>query len=84
MNNDKTHKLVLFNDDVHDYAYVASSLIHICNHTPIQAEQCVVIAHNVGRCTIKEGDILDMIEMKTGLERCELITEIENHESYMH
>jgi ATP-dependent Clp protease adaptor protein ClpS len=84
MINDKTYKLVLFNDNVHDYAYVASSLIHICNHTPIQAEQCVVITHNVGKCTIKEGDILDMIEMKTGLEKCELITEIENHESYMH
>ena len=54
------------------------------SHTPMQAEQCVLIAHNVGKCAIKEGNILEMIEMKTGLEKCELITEIENYESYMH
>jgi ATP-dependent Clp protease adaptor protein ClpS len=84
MINEKTHKLVLFNDEMHDYAYVMASLIKYCEHNPIQAEQCVVIADSVGKCTVKEGTFLDMMEIKTDLERLELITEIENHESYMH
>jgi ATP-dependent Clp protease adaptor protein ClpS len=80
----KTHKLVLFNDDMHDFAYVMASLIKYCNHSNLQAEQCVLIADGIGKCTVKEGTFLDMMEIKTDLERLELITEIENHESYMH
>lgn len=80
----KTHKLVLYNDYIHDFGYVIASLIKYCNHEPLQAEQCVVIADNLGKCTIKEGSILDMMEIKTNLERLELITEIENYESYMY
>ena len=77
MINDKTHKLVLFNDDVHDYAYVASSLIHICNHTPIQAEQCANIVHNNGKCSVKTGDLLDLIPIKSQLLMHKLNAEIE-------
>ena len=84
MINEKTHKLVLFNDDMHNFAYVAASLIKYCDHTNLQAEQCVVIADGVGNCTVKEGSFLDMMEIKTHLEQLELITEIETHESYMH
>jgi ATP-dependent Clp protease adaptor protein ClpS len=81
---EKTHKLVLYNDDVHDYNYVQASLIKYCRHTPIQAAQCVLTTDVAGKCSIKEGDILDMLELKTKLEELELITEIQNHESYMY
>lgn len=84
MINEKTHKLVLFNDDMHDFAYVAASLIKYCDHTNLQAEQCVVIADGVGNCTVKEGNFLDMMEIKTSLEKLELMTEIEDYESYMY
>lgn len=84
MINNKTHKLILYNDDIHDYGYVIACLIRICQHDPIQAEQCVIIADNKGKCVIKQGDILNMIEMKTSLEELELITEIENYESHMY
>ena len=80
----RTHKLVLYNDHIHDFGYVMASLIKCCDHEPLQAEQCVVIADNLGKCTVKEGTILDMLNMKINLEKLELVTEIEQYESYMH
>jgi ATP-dependent Clp protease adaptor protein ClpS len=30
-------------------------LIRVCNHTPEQAEQCSLIVHYNGKCTVKTG-----------------------------
>lgn len=56
MEDIKTHKLVLYNDSVNDYGYIMACLIRFCKHEPIQAEQCAIIAHNVGQCSVKSGD----------------------------
>ena len=48
----KTHKITLYNDDILSFDYVTACLIDICNHTPIQAEQCTLTAHNNGKVTI--------------------------------
>jgi len=45
MENNYSHKLVLYNDDKHDFLYVIACLIRCCKHDPIQAEQCAVITH---------------------------------------
>ena len=84
MEDTRTHKLVLYNDDIHDFLYVVACLIRYCKHEPLQAEQCALITHNVGTCSVKSGDFLDLLEIKTELERLDLLTEIEAYESYMH
>ena len=84
MEDTKTHKLVLYNDDTHDFLYVVACLIRFCKHEPLQAEQCAVITHNKGKCTVKSGDFLEMFEIKNELENLDLLTEIETYESYMH
>jgi ATP-dependent Clp protease adaptor protein ClpS len=84
MEDTKTHKLVLYNDDTHDFLYVIACLIRYCKHEPLQAEQCALITHNNGKCSVKTGDYLEMLELKTDLEDLELVTEIESYESYMH
>lgn len=84
MEDTKTHKLVLYNDNVHDFLYVVACLIRFCKHEPLQAEQCAIIAHNHGKCSVKSGDFLEMLEIKTNLENLDLKTEIQTHESYMH
>ncbi len=48
--------LVLYNDDVNTFDFVIQSLIEICNHEPVQAEQCALIAHYTGKCAVKSGD----------------------------
>ncbi len=56
--------LVLFNDDVNKFEFIVESLIDICKHDPVQAEQCTFIAHHKGKCEIKIGSQSQLKEMK--------------------
>lgn len=47
--------LVLHNDDVNTFDFVISSLIKVCNHTALQAEQCTWLVHYKGKCDVKSG-----------------------------
>jgi len=49
------HEIVLFNDDVNTFDYVIEMLMEVCEHTSNQAEQCSIIVHNKGKCTVKTG-----------------------------
>ena len=51
---DENH-LVVFNDDYNTFDFVIESLIKICQHDPIQAEQCTFIIHYNGKCSVKDG-----------------------------
>jgi len=84
MEDVKTHKLTIYNDDANSYEYIIACLIRFCNHEPIQAEQCAVIAHNTGRCTVKTGNFNDIYEMHTDLKDMDILTEIQSYESSMH
>jgi ATP-dependent Clp protease adaptor protein ClpS len=48
--------LVLHNDDVNTFVYVIDSLVEVCGHDPVQAEQCAFITHHQGKCDIKKGE----------------------------
>lgn len=47
--------IVLYNDDVNTFDFVTESLIKICKHELLQAEQCTYIVHYKGKCAIKKG-----------------------------
>lgn len=49
------HDLILWNDDVNTFDWVIESLVEICNHTETQAEQCALIIHYKGKCSVKRG-----------------------------
>lgn len=49
------NEIVLYNDDVNTFDHVIESLIHACDHTSEQAEQCSLIVHYKGKCTVKTG-----------------------------
>ena len=73
-----THQkqLVLHNDDKHDVNFVRACLIRYCKHDFTQAEQCVIITHVVGKCSVKQGDIMDLLEIQKSLEENGLKTEL--------
>jgi ATP-dependent Clp protease adaptor protein ClpS len=56
----KQHEIVLFNDDVNTFDHVIDTLISVCDHTPEQAEQCSLIVHYNGKCTVKTGEYDDL------------------------
>ena len=51
------NEIVLYNDDVNTFDHVIDTLIRVCNHTPEQAEQCSLIVHYNGKCTVKTGPL---------------------------
>ena len=84
MEDVKTHKLVLHNDKKNTFTYVMACLIRFCEHHPMQAEQCALLAHEMGKCTVKSGDLLEMLEISESLRNLELKTSVEEYESNMY
>ncbi|WP_411768358.1 ATP-dependent Clp protease adaptor ClpS [Winogradskyella sp. A3E31] len=56
----KQNEIVLFNDDVNTFDHVIDTLIYACDHTPEQAEQCSILVHYKGKCTVKTGAYEDL------------------------
>ena len=56
----KDHEIVLFNDEYNTFDHVIETLIHACDHTPEQAEQCSLLVHYKGKCTVKTGPYSDL------------------------
>jgi ATP-dependent Clp protease adaptor protein ClpS len=54
------HDLVLHNDDIHSFDFVIETLVEVCEHEHLQAEQCAFIAHHNGKCPVKSGQISDL------------------------
>jgi ATP-dependent Clp protease adaptor protein ClpS len=72
----KTHKLLLFNDNKHDFMYIMACLIKVLDHQREQAEQCTLITHHNGMCDIYSGDALAVFEKKNQLENLGLEVEV--------
>ncbi len=55
--------LILYNDDHNTFDFIIESLIEVCEHDMLQAENCALIAHYKGRCKVKRGT-LDILRPK--------------------
>lgn len=56
-------EIVLHNDDINTFGHVIISLMDVCEHEQIQAEQCAWIVHNNGQCSVKRGTF-DQLEAR--------------------
>ena len=54
------HNLIVWNDDVNTFDWVIDSLVDICGHETMQAEQCALIIHHKGKCGVKKGSFDDL------------------------
>lgn len=64
------HNLIVFNDDVNTFDHVIESLVKICKHDLIQAEQCTMLIHYSGKCDVKSGEFEKLAQMcKSLLDR---------------
>lgn len=52
---DQNNEIILYNDDVNTFEHVIETLISVCEHSSIQAEQCAILVHYKGKCTVKTG-----------------------------
>ncbi|MDG1346981.1 MAG: ATP-dependent Clp protease adaptor ClpS [Crocinitomicaceae bacterium] len=69
--------LIVYNDEFNTFEHVIESLIKICGHKNIQAEQCTWIIHHNGKCQVKRGSFKDLMPMCTGLLERGISAEIE-------
>lgn len=84
MGEDKTHKITLYNDDKLSFDYVTACLTQICGHTPIQAEQCAILAHNRGHIDVASGSFDKMYEILETLDHVKVEVSLEAYESDLH
>lgn len=84
MEEHKTHKVVIYNDNVNSFQYIMACLIRLCKHEPLQAEQCALLAHMTGKCQVKSGDFLEMFDLKNTFDDLDIKSEIIEYASNMH
>ena len=70
------NEIVLYNDEVNTFDHVINTLIFACEHTPEQAEQCSIIVHYKGKCTVKTGTFNELKPRCTMLLEAGLSAEI--------
>jgi ATP-dependent Clp protease adaptor protein ClpS len=70
------NEILLYNDDVNTFDHVIETLIYACDHTPEQAEQCSLLVHYKGKCTVKTGEYEDLKPRCTKLLEAGLSAEI--------
>lgn len=72
----KNNEIIVYNDDVNTFDHVIETLMRVCEHTPEQAEQCSLIVHYNGKCTVKTGSITKLKPQCTQLLEAGLSAEI--------
>ena len=70
------NEIVMYNDDYNTFDHVIDTLIKVCNHTSEQAEQCSLIVHYKGKCTVKTGPIDELSPQCSQLLEAGLSAEI--------
>lgn len=68
--------LVLFNDNFNTFDHVIETLIDVCGHDALQAEQCALVAHINGKCTIMSGLVEELKPIGEEMTRRELTVTI--------
>jgi ATP-dependent Clp protease adaptor protein ClpS len=69
-------KLVVYNDDINTFDWVIDTLITVCRHSSEQAEQCTLIIHYKGKCSVKEGEFDELAGMRNEICRRGISAEI--------
>jgi ATP-dependent Clp protease adaptor protein ClpS len=61
----ESSSLILYNDDINTFDHVIKSLVEVCGHDSVQAEQCALIVHFKGSCQVKIG----LVEVLNAMSR---------------
>ena len=68
-NDAELSSLILLNDNFNTFTHVIKSLVEVCGHDLVQAEQCAVIVHFKGSCQVKLDNMETINSMNRSLNR---------------
>ncbi|HTL81358.1 MAG TPA: ATP-dependent Clp protease adaptor ClpS [Bacteroidia bacterium] len=57
------YDLVIYNDDYNTFQHVIETLMEVCKHDQLQAEQCTLLIHYKGKCGVKRGTAQELKPM---------------------
>jgi ATP-dependent Clp protease adaptor protein ClpS len=77
LSNRYRYKLIVHNDDVNTFKHVIVTLMHICQHDEVQAEQCAMLVHYKSKCVVKTGGETELEFMKERLAANNLTVTVE-------
>jgi ATP-dependent Clp protease adaptor protein ClpS len=66
---DEPFSLIVWNDEVNTFEWVIETLMEVCGHSNVQAEQCAYLIHFKGKYAVKNGNYDDL------KHDCDAITE---------
>lgn len=64
---DEPYQLIVWNDDVNTFDWVIETLMEVCGHTEVQAEQCALFIHYKGKYGVKHGSYEELEPMCTAI-----------------
>ncbi|OIQ30634.1 MAG: Clp protease ClpS [Crocinitomix sp. MedPE-SWsnd] len=73
---EKNRSLVVYTDDVNTFDHVINSLVKVCEHELVQAEQCTWIVHYNGKCAVKSGEFKKLRPLRQALNERGLTAKI--------
>lgn len=73
----KLHKLMVLNDNKNSFDWVIQSLVEVCQHQLLQAEQCAMLVHFKGECDVKSGEFDEILSRYNELKERGLTVEIQ-------
>jgi ATP-dependent Clp protease adaptor protein ClpS len=67
--NEDPCSLVVWNDEVNTFEWVIETLMEVCGHSNVQAEQCAYLIHFKGKYAVQNGSYDDL------KQNCDAITD---------
>ncbi len=69
-------QLILHNDDFNTFDFVIDTLVKVCGHTDLQAEQLALLIHHKGKAIVKKGAYNVLLSMYHSLTLKNLTAEL--------
>ena len=70
------YEVIIHNDTVNTFDHVIDCLIDICGHNSLQAQQCALITHTRGKCSVFIDNHVTCIEISKLLTQQQLTTSV--------
>lgn len=58
--SEEPYSLIVWNDEVNTFEWVIETLMEVCGHSNVQAEQCAYLIHFKGKYAVKNGPYEDL------------------------
>jgi ATP-dependent Clp protease adaptor protein ClpS len=62
------YEVIIHNDNINTFDHVIDCLIDICGHNSLQAQQCALITHTKGKCSVfidSYATCIDIVKLLT-------------------